>query len=910
VTRSRLVRGALVLLPLLAVPIVTATPSRAAGGDLRALDVSRQLTRSHLNADGTTAVADHRTVTLHVSQTTSLHSRQPIRVSWTGAHPTGGIVADASASVARLQEYPFVLMECRGVDSAAAPTGKRLSPQTCWTQSVQERFQRDNTTGFPAWRVDRAAVPAQRTAVVGAPAPRPVPCGSPSPAEHWLPFVSVSGQSYNTNLSLCGTQAPEASNVGGAGQPSNTTYAITQKDGSGSTKFTTWTQEDNASLGCSDSVPCALVAVPIIGISCDESAKALPAADRPSSAAAADVQKGCRSTGNYAAGAPNQNGAGNAEAVSGSLWWSASNWNNRIVVPLGFAPLSNACDLAGAKRGIDVYGSELLTQLTTQWRPRFCLGASVTPFKHVQVGEPQAASLLTNGTIAAAFVSNPPASGWNHPVINAPTAISGFSISYAIDDVAGAEYDRLKLTPRLLAKLITQSYPALSPIKAEYKALSANPLNITLDPEFQALNPSVPKGVGASAAASELFSLSSDSDVIAALTGYLNADPEARAFLDGAADPWGMVVNPSYKGITLPVSAWPQRDTFEPKSYYSSGQNECLQFGPVPFLPLVSAPTARLANISLALQFALSNSQIDCVAVPGQTDGVGSKLVAQGRQQPGFRFLLGITSLGDAQRYALSSAGLQSSKAATATARFTTDAGRSFVAPTDAALVAAATLLKPDAASKSWKLSYPALAANAAAYPGTMPVFTAVSTAGVSAADAKGYAAFLRYAAGDGQVRGLGNGQLPPGFLPLTNANGLGAMAAYTRLSAGAVEAQSGAVPALSDTVLPATSAAGATKAAGSLPGGQASRSNSPAVLPITGAPATVTTDAPALPTPALALPVPHLTPEPVALAVGITPGSPSAVAGLLLPVLLGVAVGGGLLALGGDRWSRRQVTS
>ena len=246
----RRLRAGLAVLPLLLTPLLLAAPSAAAtvnGADPGAVTLTKTLTRVHLNADGTQTVADTRTVTLKVAQTRKLHSRQPIRVSWTGAHPTGGIVPDASSSVARLQEYPFLLIECRGVDSTTVPVAKRLTPQTCWTQSVQERFQRDATTGFPAWRVDRRAAPSERRAVVGAPTPRPSKCGSPALAEHWLPFVSAAGTTYNTNLSLCGTQAPEVSNVGGAGQPSNTAYAITQPDGSGSTKFTTWTEEDNAS---------------------------------------------------------------------------------------------------------------------------------------------------------------------------------------------------------------------------------------------------------------------------------------------------------------------------------------------------------------------------------------------------------------------------------------------------------------------------------------------------------------------------------------------------------------------------------------------------------------------------------------------------------------------------------------
>ena len=869
----RLLRTGLAVALALA-PLAVAAPSQAATTG-SAVTVSTTLTRAHLNADGTETVADQRTVTLTVEQTKDLHSRQPVRVSWKGAHPTGSLVTDPTSSLARVEEYPMVLLECRG-------TAATITPQSCWTQSTPERFAADYNTGFPAWRVDRRADKADRHAVVGAPSPRPAKCGRPNLAEHWLPFASVNGTSYNaSNVFGCGTQAPESSNVG-AGQPSNTTYAVTAADGTGTTKFTTWTSEDNASLGCGPSVPCSLVAVPVMGISCDETAAGQDAADRPKPDVLDDVKADCRSKGNYAVGAPNQNAGGNAESVSGSLWWAASNWGGRITVPLGFAPLANACDITGGASGVDVYGSELLVQATSQWRPRFCLTKGVTAFKHVQVGEPQAKSLLTQGTIGAGFVSTAPDGGFGRPVVLAPTAVTGFSISYAIDDAKHEEYDDLKLTPRLLAKLLTESYPAVNAVKNEYDALSKNPLDMTQDPEFKALNPGV-GDVSVGATAAELYSLSSDSDVIRALTSYLDADTDARAWLDGTPDPYGMVVNPSYKGITLPVESWPQRDAFEPKKFYASGNNECLQYNPVPYLPLVSAPTARLASISLGLQFAITNSQINCQPVPGLDNGVGAKLVSPGRQAPGSRFLIGVTSLGDAARYQLDSAALQ------------VKAGV-FARPTSSALEAAAALLKPDTTSGTWRLDL-TKAGTATPYPGTMLVSTAVRTAGLKPDEAAAYADFLTFVAGEGQVTGLGTGQLPPGYLPLTAANGLGDLARYTVRAAAAVRAQSGTVPALVEAPVVATPTTSAPT-----PPPDTGTTGGTAVVPTTSVSAP---SAAPLPAPSLAGPVPSPVPSAV-LASGVTPTAASKVAASLLPALVGLAVVGGLVALVVGRLGRR----
>src|SRR5437868_13813195 len=75
---------------------------------------SEPVTRTHLKADGTEDVVDTRTFTLTVSQTQQLRGQQQIDVRWTGAHPSLGIVPDPSSRAAYLQEYPVVLMECRG----------------------------------------------------------------------------------------------------------------------------------------------------------------------------------------------------------------------------------------------------------------------------------------------------------------------------------------------------------------------------------------------------------------------------------------------------------------------------------------------------------------------------------------------------------------------------------------------------------------------------------------------------------------------------------------------------------------------------------------------------------------------------------------------------------------------------
>ena len=797
---------AMLALALLAGPFGESHPAisrRAAAGPAPAFSRSEPLARTHLVA-GQDQVVDQRTFTAQVSTVSALRDRQEIDVSWSGAHPTGGLIGDQNSAAAAEQEYPVVVMECRGVDSASVPEASRVRPSSCWTHTPRERFQSDYNFNYPAFRMDRYAVQEDRRALVGQPAPFPAACaGSNIGVQHWVPFVAANGTVYGGGSDGCAGLPPEAANAEASLQPSNTTYGASDLNGRGLVKFVVSTDESNASLGCSAAVACSLVIIPIEGISCDAAGEAtgpdlgMYPADRPPASILNLIFPRCSGTGHYQAGQPSPGFAGQEDlAVSGTLWWSASNWNHRISVPMSFAPPANVCSVLNTSAPTFVYGSEVMAQATGQWAPRFCLDPKLFRFQHVQASEPEAKNLLEAASIEAAFEAGPPQAPFTRPVVQAPAAVSGFAVAYDIDDATGHPYHDLKLTPRLLAKLLTESYPANSTVKAEYAALNANPLNLAADPEFRALNPGMPTFLIYSEPAATLFAMSSDSDVMSALTSYIDADPDARAWLDGKPDPWGMVVNPAYKAISLPVASWPLRDTFEPAGLYRPEGNACLAISPVPFLPLVAAPVSAIATITLNMQFSVANSQIQCVN-PGQQN---QKLAALGRENPGQRFLLGITTLADAERYQLDSAALQTQVSSAAVKKFTSPAGRSFVAPTEASLRAAAGLLTADTAAGTWVLRYPSLRtdpAGASAYPGALLLSMAVPTSHLPPADAEHYAQLLRFIAGEGQAPGLGNGQLPPGYLPMTSANGLAAQVAYTRAAADAVAAQSGTVPVL-----------------------------------------------------------------------------------------------------------------
>jgi hypothetical protein len=883
---------------------------------------TEKLTRTNL-IDGKNQVVDSRTFSVSVDQTTNLRNRQNVQVSWTGAHPTGGIVPQSTSPFAPGQEYPVVLMMCRG--SASATSGKNMiTPDTCWTETAGERVQL-STSGaadaFPPYRLDEYASAADRAQNVGVPSPLPAACAAftqQAAAQHWVPFIAADGTVYpfGPGNPPCAAVPPEATNASSSTEPSNTTYGVTALSGDGSSRFVISTAETNASLGCSDTVACSLVVIPIMGTSCDPAAASLPPADQPPSTVQAAALAQCSSTGDpdFPPGSVDNQGAALTAAqqaqilpVSGYLWWSASNWRNRIMVPLTFAPPSNVCTLQNSSAPVQIFGSYLLLGATQQWAPHFCLNKKLFPLTHVISGEPEAQSLLEGRTINAAFQAAPPQSPFTGKVVQAPTAVTGFAIVFDIVTQQGQEITSLRLDARLLAKLLTESYASQTamdddPALQNPTTHQPNPLNIGRDPEFQALNPGIPSGIAdlAGVSAATLLAQSGGTDTMWALTSYINADPEARAWLNGQPDPWGMVVNSNYKGIQLPLTQWPLLDTFIPAAVVAN--NVCFQQQPAPsgmppppppppWLSQVASPVSSMANITLDLQFDISDSAVNC------NDGTPPSLLAQGQQSPGQTFILGVTSLADADQYGLPVASLETQGGSTSNTQFTTSAGRSFAAPSDASLRAAVTMMTPDATAGSWTVPYAKMRTSAAgksAYPGTMLISTDVPTSGVPASLANDYGEFLSFVANAGQHPGSGNGDIPAGYLPMTAANGAAKMVDYTKLAAADVTAQNGRVPTPGQGLPP-----GASHQSGTTPGpetGLSSGTQPSSSASSTGSPAPSSGSSPLT-----------TSPGPVTPKLATTALVRSAVAGDLLPLVLLIALV--VATIGFGVWQLRRPT-
>ncbi|CAB4719301.1 unannotated protein [freshwater metagenome] len=833
-----LAAGVMVLSP--SAQAVDQSPARAAKPDF---SQTKTLTRTFENADGTTYSFPSREVTVTADTTQDVRGRQRILISWTGAQPSGGRASNPYGENGLQQEYPVVIMQCRGIDDPSLPAAKQLSPSTCWTASVAQRSQISRTGAEASWTRDLLADPADRERVSGiTPFPSADVCPTADIAPFFTrltPFVAAKG----TVFPACDAQHMPPEAAVGAAFPPNELAAFTDTDGRGSVQFEVRSDVENESLGCNDKVACSIVVIPIMGLSCAApSVPATPADDA------------CRKGGRFLPGSSNFANDGVDQAVSPALWWSASNWANRFSIPLTFGFPPDTCDVLDSRAPTGFYGSELLAQAALQWSPAYCLRKDRFKFQLNQMSDDAGWNLMEAGEGAAAEVSSEHELRGSDPVGYAPTAVTGFSIGYVIDrpDNQG-EYTDLRMNARLVAKLMSQSYLG-SDLGRGHPGMAGNPLGIMTDPEFVKLNPGLTQNAQEAGAA--LLSLSNSSDVIYQLTDWMAQDKDALAFLGGKPDPWGMVVNPAYRDIAIPTAEWPLLDSYVPQT-----ENTCRQDNPAVYFSQLAAPVTTLRKIAEALLDAWPNVQTRC-----EFD-LSTQLYKLGRidrQSFGARFMMGVVSLGDVDRYGLRSAALEA-------------ASGSYVEPDDASLAAAVGLAKQQDRYGPFVLDQADVRRSKAAYPGTMVVYTAAKLRNLDQTSADKVAQFIRVSTTEGQRPGTGNGDLPGGFLPIRDSGVTAKLYASAQQVAAAIAAQKAApsAPPSQGGVDNGGSTGGVTSPGGALPG-----EDVPSADPSSAVPSV----------PAVVAPVEM----PQTQAIGSRTAG-GLVPSLLLIGLLGIAIAGGL---------------
>ncbi|MEQ1703106.1 MAG: hypothetical protein ABMA25_23620, partial [Ilumatobacteraceae bacterium] len=416
-----------------------------------------------------------------------------------------------------------------------------------------------------------------------------------------------------------------------------------------------------------------------------------------------------------------------------------------------------------------------------------CSSSDLPPYSYAPISDSSARQQLTSTATGAPgmVVVSRPLDATNldpkKPLVYAPISLSGLAIGFNIErnprtdapieaqQLAGVRIAELNLTPRLVAKLLTQSYREQVTIRVapSYPWLAANPAHMGKDPDFLRFNPEFEQlQIEDGRSFSGLQLPAGNSDAAQQVWEWVLADPEAKAWMDGAADEWGMTVNPIYStnaaknttgiafGDPLP-SSFPKGD---PYCYQAPARGDGNSIVPPLLCGTDWMPYSRsLADAAQVTRSASSGARI----VDNPFAQAASEVWT--RELPQFlgrRVVLSLTDTPSAAQFGVQTARLSRAGDNGAT--------RSFIAPDTAGLTAGVAAMAPKATSAVLE---PAPTATApTAYPLTTVTYAAISPLSLDTAARSEYAAFLEYAAGPGQVPGLELGLLPRGYAPLPAA--------------------------------------------------------------------------------------------------------------------------------------------
>ncbi|MFE9424492.1 hypothetical protein ACFYNO_16150 [Kitasatospora sp. NPDC006697] len=580
---------------------------------------------------------------------------------------------------------------------------------------------------------------------------------------------------------------------------------------------------------------------------------------------------------------------------------STGNWKNRLVVPLHFEPVGSSCPLGSSER--PTLGTELASEAMVRWQPLVCQQSNEL-FSYLMLSDTQARRKLTDpGSPGLVYLTYPlpqPEQTPGRTPVYAPVALSGLTIAFDVESQSssltpadkraldGQRMPEMNLTPRLVAKLITQSYQyAVSPGDPGIPA--KNPRDLTTDPEFLAINPKF-QGLYFPSGIPDMLLPQTDSDTTAAVWAWLLADPDARAYLNGTPTPNGDSINPDYAGgkVDFNRDSYPKADGYC-QAFPNDPNNRppWCTFDSHPF----SASMLDGAR-ACARGDTLSKNIWDATTIPGQ-------LKKGPPQAQGLRGVIALTTTSLADRFGLTTARLQN------------PAGE-FQAPTDQTLLTEASASQGPAIDPAVEVP--------GGYPLTFITYAATVPSALTQEDGAAYADLLRYAAGAGQQPGVAAGQLPFGYVPLPQVMRDHLLGAAQAVQDGAGKPDPGATapatasptPAASGSPPPppATGGAGAAPSDGGSPpqpflAGTAAGATAPSAAPAAGAapvvratpPAAGAADSPAGPSPTPSHSVVTLSPIVRAQSTARTARTP---VGGLRYVLLGALVAGLFAAAGG----------
>jgi hypothetical protein len=599
----------------------------------------------------------------------------------------------------------------------------------------------------------------------------------------WKPFHAVDGTIINRDANFSAND-PNVSIPGGFwlnpyynySTTNEDSVAVSHPDGTGAELFTVDTGLEASGLGCGQSVEaltggatripkCWLVVVP--------------------------------------RGTPGEeNAAGDTTPYVDTSPLNRSSWQNRIAIPLEFSPVGTQCSIGADERRIA--GSELATPAVTSWQPALCATPGSPPYSYSSLSDDLGRQELLSGTPGApgmAVMTRPIDLGKvdpSNPLVYAPLTLSGVTISFNFErnpallfngqskDPDEAQLARIRvahinLTPRLVAKLLTESYPSgftFRPSGPSYAWAKNNADDLVTDKDFLQYNPEF-QNLSSGAGSGRLVVEQPTGDPAYEVWRWILADPEATAWLAGSPDPWGARVNPVYStSATVNPShvafGMPIPDSF-PKSDPFCYQAGALQNGVVP-RPLCMLDISPYVNSMQAAALATRAANDGAKTVEDAGALSPDTVWLSAAPEPlGHRGIFSVTDSASAAQYGLQSASLSRAGDDTLSRAFVQADVQGLTAG-ERAMVPSATagVLQGDPATKV-----------PGAYPLTMVTYAATTPRSLDPSSRSDYAAFVTYATGPGQTPGIQFGQLPPGYAPLPGDLQAQAKLAATSIRAG-----------------------------------------------------------------------------------------------------------------------------
>ncbi|MGH3658036.1 MAG: hypothetical protein ACRDUA_15385, partial [Micromonosporaceae bacterium] len=497
-------------------------------------DTSLPLTDSAVTVRGRGDFAD---LEITVNQTEDL-TNQAISVTWTGGRPT-------STGLAPFNGDYVQIMQCWGDPDGTVPGNPGPPPERCVQGATDAVYGGRLTSLFGGANNALTRVISRQDLPTYDPGDGTL---DPRTGLVWRPFEAVDGTRIDVHLD------PDFNPVLGGGSywlnpffnvitTNEIPGARTRPDGTGEELFEVTTGLESTGLGCGQAVQpsadgarripqCWLVVVPR-GDPVVENDGLIP-------------------------------NPGATPVITSPL--STRAWQHRIAIPLEFKPVGSSCSLADEPRRLS--GTEHLQVAMSSWQAALCATPGLPPFAYGTVGDATARQQLLSsvaGGPGMVVVSRPHEPGEldpANPVVYAPLTASATVIGFNIerfpkpgldpaeDALAGVRVAEINLTPRLVAKLLTQSYRLNTSIKfvpPPYDWVEQNPRHLAVDPDFLRFNPEFELlNVSGGKNMAGLVVPARSSDAARQLWEWVLADPEARTWLDGSPDPWGMVVNPIY----------------------------------------------------------------------------------------------------------------------------------------------------------------------------------------------------------------------------------------------------------------------------------------------------------------------------------------------------------------------------